>query len=230
MSLKILSWNIRQGGGTRIKRIFDAIISVKAHIVVLSEFRNNRSGLKLRMDLAASRFMHQVVGNAPTNTNSVGIFSSLPFDAYHCPSADPIYYHNLLKAKFPAFALYGAYMPHKKKHTLFNHVLKELNGTPAILCGDLNTGKNYIDQKGDSFWYTDKLEEMEERNYVDAFRLCKKAVKEFSWYSHQGNGYRYDHTYIHQDLVPVVKDCYYIHQWREDGLSDHSAMVLEIGA
>ena len=78
-------------------------------------------------------------------------------------------------------------------------------------------------------WYTDKLTALEKENYVDAFRHIHGQKEEYSWFSHQGNGYRYDHTYLSESLLPIVKNCYYIHEWREEGLSDHSSMVLELG-
>ena len=98
-----------------------------------------------------------------------------------------------------------------------------------IVAGDYNTGKNYIDQKGNSFWYTAELENLEKVGMKDAFRHVYGDEEEFSWYSHQGNGFRYDHTYISEGLLPIVKDCYYPHEYRIDGLSDHSPMILELG-
>jgi len=97
-----------------------------------------------------------------------------------------------------------------------------------ILAGDINTGKNGIDQAGKSFWYTDKLEALEAAGYVDAFRSKHGDREEYSWYSHQGNGYRYDHTYVHEALIPFIQDCDYSHTEREAKLSDHALMLLDL--
>jgi hypothetical protein len=39
--LKILSWNIRQGGGTRLQKIVDSLAEINPEVIVLSEYRNN---------------------------------------------------------------------------------------------------------------------------------------------------------------------------------------------
>ena len=228
--LKILSWNIQQGGGSRLAKILKAIQQMDAQIIVLSEFHNNDSGLKIRTSLIKLGYLHQVVGQTDPATNTVGIFSKLPSGSALFENADVTYSHGLVRADFSAFRLYGGYFPHKKKHKLFEFLLNdELDDEiPSILVGDLNTGKNYIDQKGNSFWYTEQLESLEERGFLDAFRHINGPVAEFSWYSHQGNGYRYDHSYVDQQLKGIIKGCYYKHEYREDKCSDHSPMILEL--
>lgn len=228
--LKILSWNIRQGGGTRINKITKALQNNDADILVLSEFRNNDSGLKIRYNLLRMGYRYQNVTAALKNDNAVASFSKLPCNQFLFPKADSNFSHNVLISEFEAFDLVGVYLPHKKKHKLFDFLIQQAqNEKPSIIVGDYNTGKNHIDQVGDSFWYTDKLEALENNGYIDAFRQLNGDIKEYSWFSHQGNLYRYDHTFIHKDLLPIVKSCYYLHPWREEGLSDHSPMILELG-
>ncbi len=228
--LKIISWNIRQGGGQRVAQICKELVESRADIIHLSEYRNNASGIQIRTNLLRAGYRYQHVGQAARDDNSTAIFSKIPSDAYHHPSGDPVYQHNIISNKFDAFVLYGMYLPHKKKHTLFDYLLDVLSeDVPAILVGDFNTGINGVDQKGSSFWYTDKLIALGKQGYKDAFRIIHGDVREYSWYSHQGNGYRYDHTYIHEDLIPVIRSCYYLHEWRENKLSDHSPMVIELG-
>ncbi len=228
--LRILSWNIRQGGGSRLLKITSRLTTLAAEVVVLSEYRNNESGRKIRANLLASGYRFQLVSNAKTADNSVAIFSKLPFNGRLHPDSDENYSANVLSAEFEAFTVIGMYLPHKKKHKLFDFLLDcAASEVPHIMVGDFNSGKNYIDQVGNSFWYEDKLLALEADGYQDAFRYKHGQVKEYSWYSHQGNGYRYDHTYVHKNLLAISSDCYYLHEWREEGLSDHSPMVLELG-
>ena len=228
--LKIISWNIRQGGGTRITKLISKLAEQASDIIVLSEFRNNHSGQKIRAALLQSGYRFQAVTQAQRDVNSAAIFSKLPGNVTLYPQSDPTYAHNILSMTFEAFTVYGMYLPHKKKHILFDLLIQEAQmDHPGIMVGDMNSGKNGIDQKGNSFWYEDKLMQLEKNGYIDAFRAMKGQVAEFSWFSHQGNGYRYDHTYIDDSLLPIVKDCYYLHEWRISGLSDHSPMVLELG-
>jgi len=231
MQLRVLSWNIQAGGGSRLTGIVKAIRDSKAAIVVLSEFRNNEAGMTIRGKLLKLGYRYQAVTHAEPNANSVIIVSTLPFDSQLHPASDEEYSGNMVTAHFPAFSLIGVYLPHKKKHRLFEHITDIVadSDQPYIIAGDFNSGKNYIDQVGNSFHYTAQLAALEREGVADAFRHVYADIKEYSWYSHQGNGFRYDHTYLTASLLPAVKDCYYIHEWRTSKLSDHSAMMLVMG-
>ena len=225
----ILSWNIRQGGGSRLHAIVSRISGLNPEILILSEFRNNASGIKLRSRLLDYGYRHQLASNAPSDNNSVLIASKFPFGGFTFYDAALDFPDNVLKADFGFFDLYAVYLPHKKKHKLFEFIREKIKGgNPAIIAGDYNTGINGVDQKGSSFWYEDQLKLLAKEDYADAFRYFWNDAEEYSWYSHQGNGYRYDHTYVHRDILPVVEDCYYIHSWREENISDHSPMVLKL--
>lgn len=228
---KILSWNIRQGGGSRIAAITQALIAEKPEVIILSEFRNNNSGLAIRNKLMKAGYLHQTVTGASKNDNSVIIASTLPCSSQLHPDADPNYSHNIASISFDAFSVMGMYLPHKKKHQLLSYIndLVKKSDHPFILAGDFNSGKNYIDQKGNSFWYEDQLIQLESNGYHDTFRHIHNDKKEYSWFSYQGNGYRYDHTYAHQSLLPIIKKSYYIHEWRASKWSDHSPMVVILG-
>lgn len=227
----ILSWNILQGGGNRYLQILHQVNTFKPTVCVFSEFRNNQTGALIRNGLLNAGYRFQHVTNAAKDDNSVIIASSMPFDAQLHPHADIAFANNILSVHFDVFSVMGVYLPHKKKHKLFDfmidHVLKSVK--PFIITGDFNSGINGLDQQGDSFWYSDKLLELQKIGYLDAFRYINGDTKEYSWYSHQGNGFRYDHTYISEALLPIIKSCKYIHQWREAKYADHSPMWLELG-
>lgn len=226
--LSILSWNIQHGGGTRIKDILAFILKTKSEILVLSEYRNNKNGLYLRNKLLESGYVFQFVSLVVGETNSVLIATKLACNSVLFVDRKIDYAHAVIGVEFPAFNLYGVYLPHKKNHQLFDLLQKELAGEkPSILAGDYNTGFNHIDQKGDSFWYTSELKRLEKIGMRDAFRHIHGDVKVYSWYSHQGNGYRYDHIYAHLDLLPLIKECDYFHAPREQKWSDHSPMILK---
>ena len=228
--LTVLSWNIRQGGGSRLKGIKSYINQSTAQIVVLSEFRNNMSGLNLRHSLLLNGYRYQGVGSAKSDANSVLIASKLPFNSHLYIDIDTEYAANVIMAEFAAFNLYGCYLPHKKKHKLFSFLIEEAQKEKhIIIAGDLNSGINGVDQKGSSFWYEDEMKMLDKLGVKDAFRAKHGDVKEYSWFSHQENGYRYDHTLVEEALLPIVKDCFYDHQVRENKLSDHSAMILVLG-
>lgn len=228
---KILSWNIQQGGGSRHLKIVRAILKEKPHVVVFSEFRNNTNGESIKKALSKNGYTHQFYPEASKQKNAVFIASKIEFIGSWFPNCDPEFPHSIVKGEFDAFEIYGCYLPHKKKHVLVPFLENEiqLSEKPSIIVGDLNIGINGVDQKGNSFWYQDELHALFESGLLDAFRLKNEDIKEYSWYSHQGNGYRYDHSYVQEVLSAIVKDCYYLHSYREQKYADHSPMVLELG-
>jgi exodeoxyribonuclease III len=229
--LSVLSWNIQQGGGSRAWAITQNLLASKAHILVLSEFHNQKDNKIIEQSLAQQGYIYQYFTQATGHNNTVFIASQLPGIQQLYPEADLGFSQNIQALRFSALGVMGVYLPHKKKHNLLPFLTETLaaDTLPFIITGDYNTGHNYIDQKGDSFWYTDQLKALEASGYTDAFRYVHGAVETYSWYSHQGNGYRYDHTYVHQSLLPLVKDCYYLQDWRLQKLSDHAPMLLHLG-
>jgi exodeoxyribonuclease III len=231
MQFSILSWNILQGGGSRIPIIINAFKQLSTDVLILSEFRNNASGKLIKESLYKIGYTCFGETKAYGNDNSVLIASKhiCTFELY--PESDPVYSQNIITANFSAFNIMGVYLPHKKKHQLFPFITKLVSNsaTPFIVAGDYNTGKNFIDQKGDSFWYQSELLQFENEHYVDAFRTINGNMETYSWFSHQGNGFRYDHTYVHESLKPIIKNCTYLHDWRQNKWSDHAPMLLELG-
>ena len=63
--------------------------------------------------------------------------------------------------------------------------------------------------------------------WVDAYRaLHGYGHREASWtFAQDRGGWRLDHVLVH-GLTPVAAD--YAHDWRRHGLSDHSALVVEL--
>ena len=226
----ILSWNIQQGGGSRIFKIVKAIGTINPEVLAFNEFRNNSSGIKLRTELLKLGYRYQVTSHAKQNDNSAFIASRYPCSSKLFPGSDPEYDHNIVCAQFPAFDVYSVYFPHKKKHRLFEFLLDDelKHERPAVIAGDYNSGINGVDQKGNSFWYSEYFDVFDKKGYRDAFREIQGDVREYSWFSHQGNGYRYDHTFVSSALIPFINNCQYLHKWRENGLSDHSPMLLTL--
>jgi len=119
-------------------------------------------------------------------------------------------------------------------------------GGPRVLCGDLNTPRRELpdgdvltfahDSKGrlrpDRGERWDRAEralvhDLRERGWVDAFRaLHGYGEREASWrFSGDRGGWRLDHVLV-CGLRPVASA--YAHEWRRQGLSDHSALVADL--
>ncbi len=230
MALSILSWNIQQGGGTRIKQILSYLKYADYEIITLSEFQNTAKGATLRKHLIDLGYVFQAVSMKDSTKNSVLVAAKIPFNSTIYTGIDPEFSSNIILAEFNFCRLFACYLPHKKKHQLFDHLIKvSKEGKPCIITGDLNSGINGLDQKGTSFWYEEDLKTLDKNGIKDVFRFKNGDVREYSWYSHQGNGYRYDHFLAHESILPLCTACYYEHAVREAKISDHSPMIMELG-
>jgi len=74
--VKLLSWNIRSGGGKRCDAIADAIGSYDADVVALSEYRP-RSSAPLLRQLEDRGYGHFVLSDPDPNVGGVAIASRL---------------------------------------------------------------------------------------------------------------------------------------------------------
>jgi exonuclease III len=95
-----------------------------------------------------------------------------------------------------------------------------------VLIGDFNIGLK-SDCQGSTLTFSDKFNEFfDTYGWKDLWRSRNEAT-EYSWYSAAGNGFRIDHAIGSPDLLPV-QDCKYSHREREEKLSDHSMLLLQI--
>jgi exonuclease III len=69
---------------------------------------------------------------------------------------------------------------------------------------------------------------LEPYGFRDAYRLTHGyEIRELSWeWPRWKGGYRLDHLIVSASIS--VQNCSYEHQWREDGLSDHSALTAHL--
>jgi exodeoxyribonuclease III len=130
------------------------------------------------------------------------------------------------------------------------HGLASAGRGPRVLCGDLNTPRRELpDGEVISFARNSRgrlrpergsewdeaeigvVPGLREHGYRDAFRaLHGYAQREPSWTwrriaGHDG-GWRLDHVFASEELRPASAT--YHHAWREQGLSDHSALEVDL--
>ena len=77
--MRLLAWNIRQGGGSRLPRIADALKRHDADIVVLSEYRGGQSALRVCAALHALGYRHTTTLVPPPGRNGVLVAARHPF-------------------------------------------------------------------------------------------------------------------------------------------------------
>jgi exonuclease III len=115
--------------------------------------------------------------------------------------------------------------------------------TPRVLCGDLNTPRREtVEGEVMTFARTSSgrlrpergerhdraelslIRGLEAAGFRDAFRSAHGyGPRDRSWTWPNGGGYRLDHVIVTRQLE--VRECRYLHAWRERGLSDHSGLL-----
>ncbi len=127
------------------------------------------------------------------------------------------------------------------------HLAARKREPARILCGDLNTPRK--EHRDGSVWTfardqygrlrADRGERwdraelalirgLEPSGFRDAYRYIHGyEVRELSWeWPRWKGGYRLDHLIVSASVT--VQSCRYEHQWRHDGLSDHSALIAHL--
>jgi exonuclease III len=116
---------------------------------------------------------------------------------------------------------------------------------PRVLCGDLNTprrespdgsvisfardSRGRLREERGERWDNAELgvvPGLRELGFADAFRVVNGyASKEPSWVWRHGGGWRLDHVFV---FALAVASAVYHHSWRDEGLSDHSAIEADL--
>lgn len=225
--MKITSLNIRQGGGTRIDGLFDYLDRQSSDVFLFQEFRDNRAGQRLIKHLADKGFeCHCPVGiNSTQNTVLIAAKALEPVQLDSPPNQ-----WSIAAARIGCITLFNVYFPQKQeKRAVYDWFLKSVGGFKnTVLIGDFNTGRNDIDLQGDSkFFCESDFRKLSGDALVDVYRHLKGDMREYSWYSSTGNGFRIDHVLCTHDLLSRMHDVNYQHVTR-DALTDHSAVEVEI--
>lgn len=161
-----------------------------------------------------------------------------------------------LSARFESgFELVGAHSPISQTpglvkvlthEALFAH-LSAPAPHPRALCGDLNTPRReHADgsvwtfardrygrlhpERGERWDAAESalIRGLEPFGFRDAFRaLHGFESKEPTWeWPRWGGGWRLDHLIVSAEVT--VSDCHYAHDWRREGLSDHSPLIASV--
>ena len=231
-TMRVVSLNIRHGGGRRLGRILKAIEALNADVLLLTEYRRNQNAPRLAEALARLDYEQQLSPASESGENSVLLASKLPLSQRLEADLPSAFAHRLVCGNFPRFTLVGAYFPQAEaKRPVFEYLTMSLLprlGPATMLIGDLNTGKPLLDEKGETFACVDAFSQLEVIGFVDAWRSRNPGRREFSWYSSGNNGFRIDHAFCTNALNLRVKSIEYVHSTRARDVTDHSALLVDI--
>lgn len=248
--MRILALNLRAGGNAAtIPPIVRRVARLDAEAVVFSEYRDTRAGALVRDELDRIGLKHQAYTSAARG-NGVLVASAVPFEALANPFglSDDEYPNAVLRARFGSLIMYGVYLPgqdRKRPHLrCLIAAAKRHNeaGDRAICVGDLNSGRNETDieinvrsgRLRDEFSTADLYGELEEQ-WTEAWAHFHPEQYDFSWYPFRKDpgfrsrsGWRIDKAFVSPGLLPKVQAAEYDHVFRMDGLSDHSALLVDL--
>jgi exonuclease III len=237
--VKVLSWNILQGGGRRVEAIAQSVERHDADVVALTEYRIKGSAALVRR-LREAGWVHVLATDPPGNDYGLCVLSRVPVSRVESGAEMPCGGVRWLEAMvWPGgFTLGVAYiLPHAgreaaRKQADWDALLAAMArrvGSPYLLVGDLNTDRRCLEDPRRTLPCADRFEALGESGWVDVWRRGRSG-SEGTWVSHAGTAYRLDHAFASPGLAARVTGCRYSHEEREAGLSDHSVLVVEVGS
>lgn len=236
--MRILSWNILQGGGKRADDIATEITDTQSDLVLLQEFRNGKSAPTILTALSSMGLDHVHTANSDARKNTVMIASRYPVQvtAVNDELDSDLLFRATINCESSDLAcndltLFVGHLPQKKKQVPYLDALYQLDLAQlqnAMIVGDLNCGIPFADSDTKSFDNTHIFQSILAKGWIDSWRSRHKDAKEFSWVSSRGNGYRYDHSLSSPAMDKRIQSIDYQHAPRESGLSDHSLLLIDL--
>ncbi len=229
--MKLLAWNIRAGGGSRLAGIAAAIAGHAADVLVLSEYHGGAAGARLRATLHGLGYRHMTAAEPDAGRKGVLIAARNRLRD-HGPVTEALPEPwKLVTAEIGGVHVVGVYMPNLlAKVPYWEALLAHLaprGATPALAAGDFNTCRHFLDETGATDRCAHFMDRVETIGFHDAWRRRHGTRIEPTWFSHRRNGFRLDHAFVSSG-VPV-RAVEYSQAERISGLSDHAAMRLSLG-
>ena len=230
--MRLLTLNIRHGGGKRIPGIVEFLANSAADVIVLSEFRAGPPGEKIEAALHDLGYTHRRASVTEPRINGVMVASRIEAEpiSLAIPDTDAARIAGCRIGDLQVFGVYFALFADKLG--LFEFIeahSAEWTRGPAILMGDFNTGRHWMDETKATYKLADHFVGLEEdHGWTDMWRhFHGRDAREFTWYSHKANGFRLDHAFASAAAKRLITSVEYEHNPRPT-LTDHSAMILDL--
>lgn len=243
--MRIVSWNIRAGGGSRVAGITRQLQAWAPDVVALCEFRATPPSVELSRALATAGLAHQCTTADPARpgVNRLLVAARWPLRRLRV-RAEPADRGRwlLVSVGAPRSLILGAmHVPNRatgRKDVFYASVLAMLRRWrrgPALLVGDTNSGLPDIDEEAPAFGPKEAawLGALGQLGWLDAFRLLRGRTRAYTWYSpNRGNGFRIDQAFVNGELRPRLLGVR--HAWGRPArpparpLSDHAALLLDL--
>jgi exodeoxyribonuclease III len=239
--LLILCLNVQNGGGALARSRWSDILSfVDAHspdITVFTEWRAGRSSV---ISWASARGMACAQATDGSTVNGVFVAAKRAFSTIST-TPDRSSPGTLTLVRFADWSVLACYFPQGDKlakDRYFDTCQRIASGCvdqPFLIVGDLNTGNQTLDRTpgGVPFFCAKRFDELSAgAGLIDLWRHSNGIkAQEWTWWSRgksgSKNGFRIDHAFGNRKFVESFRPCcQYDHRPREEGISDHSALLI----
>jgi exonuclease III len=237
VAFRLVALNARGGGGRRAASIAAALAAHAPDVVVIGEaYPDGPKGQRLRDALAEVGLHEQAVAasDSPDVPNGVLLASRRPLAEARQPLAAGPNRQRILEARVDGLLISAAYFPLGRPKVAFwrdeflPYAASRLDEA-VVMAGDWNSGSHYLDERGATLYAAAEFASLAASGWHDAWRSLHADGREYSWYSNRGNGFRLDHAFVSPTLCPRLLGARYDHTTRETKVSDHSALVVELG-
>jgi exodeoxyribonuclease-3 len=241
LSVRLLSWNILSGGGSRCARILEILRRYDPDLITLQETLPTRAA-DLCHALGQAGYTHRFSAPRGARDRGLCVLSRLPARrvAGPVPPQAGVYPRGWLEVDLVAHGvrLAAVYGPAEGPSVpAFWEAAADWlacrSGRPFIMLGDFNAGLSGVDAEGYRFKAGDAFASLGGIGLVDLWRSEHGDAREHTWFSHPGGGhagrgFRIDHAFASRAVAGRVTSCRYDHEVRERGLSDHSLLVVDL--
>jgi exonuclease III len=248
--MRVVSWNIRAGGGVRIGAIADQLGRWAPDVVALSEFRGTQPSAALARALGERGLSHQLCTASVglPRVNALLVASRWPLTRVRLRAAPVAEAGRWLLAHVAGpwpLTLGAMHVPNRvtgRKFPFLDAVLGMAHTWrrgPALLVGDTNSGLIDLDEEVPAFSAEEDgwIRGLEAAGWIDAFRFFKASERAYTWYSpNGGNGFRIDQAFVNRALRPRLRSASYVWGVAANGraraprhvLSDHAALLVDL--
>lgn len=236
--MKVLAWNIQQGGATQASAIAEFIDGQAPDVLILSELR--KSSRPLLDDLAHRGWSAQVTGVDECDIACVGLLSRTPLVRLDSPPPSASIKGRWIEAWSAEHntTIAGVYGPldyenaHEEFWTGVRSRLPQRVSESYLLGGDLNIGESLLDSPKKNFFCSEHFVAMRDAGLVDLFRRAHKDRREYSYFGKQGDaprgaGTRIDHLLASATLAERLETVEYHTGPLDARTSDHAPMTAQ---
>lgn len=251
--MKILTWNIRNGGGKDCAETISALLQHNADIIALTEYQS-KNELPLIKAIRGAGYKFIETTNPEAKENGILVASKQDAVTQNHFSLDQDE-KRWLSFRIPScnLQILAVHIPGAPDHKFVNgfgisgKARKELfwqkileyaeanKNNKTLILGDFNTGLKE-DAEGTPFILSKYMKDLISIGYVDAWRAVHKNKKEYTWYSQHKvngttvdkNGFRLDYLFVAPTCKSNVLNAYHSHYERLTKISDHSVLIGEV--